>query len=185
MLTECVPEACVAPSEEVPLEQVKGQREVVEGRAHYDDPPWDAAGHEEPGHDEVSVQVGRVVKEPGEVVAVHDRHDDQPLAEPSQIEVPDDNHVDVVEEQPPPVQVEVEVGNPEPEVGSTRPRRTVKPNFKYSPDVNDLSYVGSKSEPEVGRVLEEQEHDDQVPVFLGGEGIAKSSLTFNSVAKRK
>ena len=63
----------------------------------------------------------------------------------SQYEVPDDDPVDAAQEQAPPVQVEKKAENPEPEVGSTRPRRTVKPNSKYSSDVYDLSYVGQKS----------------------------------------
>ena len=32
-----------------------------------------------------------------------------------------------------------------PNMGWTRPRRTAKPNPKYSPDTYDLSYVGVKS----------------------------------------
>ena len=63
----------------------------------------------------------------------------------SQYEIPDDDPVDAAQEQAPPVQVEKKAENPEPEVGSTRPRRTVKPNPKYSSDVYDLSYVGHKS----------------------------------------
>ena len=99
-------------------------------------PDVTAAPHEvQPVHSE----------EPEEVVGVHDRRDDQPLDELSQIEVPYDNHVDDVEEQEPPVQLEMIVENPEPEVGSTRPRRIAKPNSKYSSDVYDLDYVGSKS----------------------------------------
>ena len=99
-------------------------------------PDVTAAPHEvQPVHSE----------EPEEVVGVHDRRDDQPLDELSQIEVPYDNHVDVVEEQELPVQLEMIVENPEPEVGSTRPRRIAKPNSKYSSDVYDLDYVGSKS----------------------------------------
>ena len=75
-------------------------------------------------------------EEPREVVG---NHDAQPL-DTVVYKVPDDHHVVVVEEQAPPVQVD----DPEPEVGSTRPMRTAKPNSKYSPDVYDLSYVGSK-----------------------------------------
>ena len=55
----------------------------------------------------------------------------------SQYEIPDDDPVDAAQEK--------KAENPEPEVGSTRPRRTVKPNPKYSSDVYDLSYVGHKS----------------------------------------
>ena len=33
----------------------------------------------------------------------------------------------------------------EPSEGSTRPKRSPKPNAKYSPDDYDLNYVGSKS----------------------------------------
>jgi hypothetical protein len=34
---------------------------------------------------------------------------------------------------------------PEPTEGSSRPIRSPKPNHKYSPDDNDLNYVGNKS----------------------------------------
>ena len=73
MLIEYVPEIRVAPGEEVPPGQAEGQRGVVEGCAHHDDPPRDAAGHEEPGHDEVlddnhvdmeTLDDGRLVEDP-------------------------------------------------------------------------------------------------------------------------
>ena len=124
---ETVPEARVAPSEEVPPGQAKGQREVVEGRAHHDDPPWDAAGHEEPGNDEVSGD--------------------------------NDVDMDAIDDQEPPVQVGKVVKDPESEA------------------------VKHREQEEHGK----QEIDVQVPVLLGGGGLAKSRsrLTFNSVAKRK
>ena len=52
---------------------------------------------------------------------------------------------DAEEHQEEHVQVRAPPEQPVPEVGDPpRPRRNVKPNSKYSPDVYDLSYVGSK-----------------------------------------
>jgi hypothetical protein len=42
---------------------------------------------------------------------------------------------------------------PEPNEGSTRPKRSPKPNPKYSPDDYDLNYVGSKSRPRSRRSI--------------------------------
>ena len=51
------------------------------------------------------------------------------------------------EEQPPHQEEQVPITTPEhpvPDVNLPRPRRTVKPNVKYSPEVYDLSYMGTK-----------------------------------------
>ena len=51
------------------------------------------------------------------------------------------------EEQPPHQEEQVPVTTPEhpvPDVNLPRPRRNIKPNLKYSPEVYDLSYVGIK-----------------------------------------
>ena len=59
-----------------------------------------------------------------------------------------DNEVgndDVVIETPPNQHIQEVNEPPTPDMGQTRPRRTAKPNPKYSPDTYDLSYVGVKS----------------------------------------
>ena len=51
------------------------------------------------------------------------------------------------EEQPPHQEEQVPGTTPEqlvPDENLSRPRRTVKPSLKYSPDVYELSYVGTK-----------------------------------------
>ena len=51
-----------------------------------------------------------------------------------------------VDTETPPDQPTQEVNEPQtPSLAQTRPRRTPKPNPKYSPDTYDLSYVGVKS----------------------------------------
>lgn len=74
--------------------------------------------------------------------------------------------VDVPAEQPLPAQTETEL--PGPVIDQPRTRKNAKAHPKYSPEVNDLSYVGTKSR--VGGVLERQEGNEQVPDLLGERG---------------
>ena len=52
---------------------------------------------------------------------------------------------DVVVETPPNQQAQEVNEPPTPDMGQTRPKRTVKPNPRYSPEVYDVSRVGIKS----------------------------------------
>ena len=52
---------------------------------------------------------------------------------------------DVVIETPPNLQTQEVNEPPTPNMGQTRPRRTAKPNPKYSPEIYDVSYIGVKS----------------------------------------
>ena len=52
---------------------------------------------------------------------------------------------DVVIETPPNQQTQEVNEPPTPSLAQTRPRRTAKPNPKYSPEVYDVSHVGIKS----------------------------------------
>ena len=90
------------------------------------------------------------VEEPHKIVEECDQHDDQLLHaaghdDHGSDEVPDITAVENVDVDVQVPLVPVETVAQEPEVGSTRPKRTVKPNVKYSPDVYDLSCVGTKS----------------------------------------
>ena len=64
-------------------------------------------------------------------------HDDRVENDEVAIEMPPEQPIETV--------IESVIEPPSPEPGLTRPRRTAKPNPKYSPEIYDVSYVGTNS----------------------------------------